>query len=110
MQRNSGKLSVAFLYDDSLDRPDGVSQYVRTLGAWLAKGGHKVTYLVGQSKLPSYAGGKVYSLSKNLPVSWGGSRLSISVFPKLKAIKKILDQEDFDVIHVQFPYSPFMAK
>ncbi len=111
MSRNSGqRLSVAFLYDDSLDKADGVAQYVKTLGAWLSAQGHDVSYLVGQSRLKSWEDGPVYSLSKNMRVAWGGNRLSISLLPRLKNIKRLLGERNFDVIHVQVPYSPFMAQ
>ena len=106
----SGKLDVALLYDDSLDNNNGVTQYIKTLGAWLTKHGHQVTYLVGESKVNTWAGAEVYSLSKNLKVSWGGNRLSMSLIPKLKTIKRVLKDKHFDVVHVQFPYSPFMAQ
>lgn len=106
----SGKLDVALLYDDNLDSSDGVAQYVKTVGAWLTQKGHRVTYLVGQSELETWAGGKVYSLSKNLPVAWGGNRLSVSLLPKLKTIKRLFKDKKFDIVHVQFPYSPFMAQ
>src|SRR5581483_4621761 len=103
-------LSIGFLYDDTLDKNDGVAQYVKTLGAWLTSQGHDVTYLVGNSKIREWKKGRVYSISKNLPVRWGGNRLSISLIPRVRLIKKILDHRKFDVVHVQSPYSPFMAK
>ncbi len=110
MAKDSGKLAVGFLFDDTLDSNDGVSQYVKTVGSWLTKNGHEVTYLVGESSLKTYAGGEVYSLSKNLGISWGGNRLSMSLIPRLGLIKKIVAEKDFDVVHVMFIYSPFMAQ
>lgn len=104
------KYSIGFLYDDSLDTSDGVAQYVKTIGAWLSANGHQVTYLVGESKLKTWAGGDVYSLSKNLNISWGGNRLSTPFAPKLKLIKRIIKKKEFDVVHVQVPYSPLMAQ
>ncbi|KKU19809.1 MAG: Phosphatidyl-myo-inositol alpha-mannosyltransferase [Candidatus Saccharibacteria bacterium GW2011_GWA2_46_10] len=106
----SGKLDVALLYDDSLDTTDGVAQYVKTIGTWLSQNGHRVTYLVGESNLNSWSGGKVYSLSKNLKVRWSGNRLSMALLPRLKTIKRLFKEQNFDVVHVQFPYSPFMAQ
>src|SRR3989344_7958692 len=49
------KLSVGFLYDDTLDSFDGVAQYVKTLGAWLSSQGHHVCYLVGQTKITNWS-------------------------------------------------------
>src|SRR5437763_979954 len=101
MEKNRTDLSVAFLFDDTLDSSDGVAQYIKTLGSWLAKNGHKVTYLVGESKTSVWAGGRVFSLSRNLKLAWGGNRLSMSLIADKKAINRVLLDNDFNVIHVQ---------
>ena len=98
------------MFDDTLDSNDGVAQYVKTLGAWLTSEGHKVSYLVGSSRTREWKEGRVYSLSKNLSLRWGGNRLSISLLPKIKLIKSILKNNQLDILHVQVPYSPFMAQ
>jgi len=41
---------IGFVLDDSLDKTDGVQQYVITLGQWFAKHDHEVHYLVGETK------------------------------------------------------------
>jgi phosphatidylinositol alpha-mannosyltransferase len=107
---NSGKLSVAWLYDDSLDTNDGVAQYVKTLGAWMTEQGHDVTYLVGETKIDSWHGAPVHTLSKNVRVRWGGNRLTIPLRPKATLIKGILSENRFDVVHVTVPYSPLMSQ
>ncbi|MBI2588615.1 glycosyltransferase family 4 protein [Candidatus Saccharibacteria bacterium] len=104
------KLVVGFLYDDTLDSSDGVAQYVKTIGAWLSEQGHRVIYLVGDTKTKNWAGGEVYSLSKNLKLSWGGNRLSMPILARKNLIRKILKQNQLDILHVQVPYSPFMAQ
>lgn len=104
------KLKVGLVFDDSLDSNDGVSQYVKTLGAWLSARGCHVSYLVGQSKLTNWHGGKVYSLSRNLPVRFNGNQLSIPLPANNRRIKKLLEREKFDVLHIMVPYSPFMAQ
>jgi phosphatidylinositol alpha-mannosyltransferase len=110
MTKSQRKLSIAFLFDDSLDSFDGVSQYVKLLGAYYTGLGHKVSYLVGETKMTEWAGGTVYSLSKNVRVSFNGNRLSMPLPASKKRIRQIVAAENFDVIHVQVPYSPFMAK
>lgn len=72
--------------------------------------GHSVSYLVGESKISGWQNGRVYSLSKNLRLSWAGNRLSISLIPRYKKIKQVIQARKFDVIHVQVPYSPFMSQ
>ncbi len=110
MKSGQKDLSVAFLYDDTLDSTDGVAQYVKTLGAWLNEQGHSVSYLVGETKMGQFAGGEVYSLSKNQTVNFNGNRLSIPLPANRRKIKQVLSGQRFDVVHVQVPYSPFMAK
>lgn len=103
------KLKIGLVFDDTLDSSDGVAQYVKTLGAWLSGQGHDVRYLVGETSLAEWSGGKIYSLAKNLGVRFNGNKLSIPGPASRRRIKRILDQEQFDVLHVQVPYSPLLA-
>lgn len=95
--------------DTTLDLDDGVQQYVKSLSRWLLKNNHEVKFLVGESKDEGEFKGNVISLSKNIVIKGNANKLSTSVFPNLKKMNKIIEEEDFDVIHVQMPYSPFMA-
>lgn len=106
----SGKLSVGLVFDDSLDSSDGVAQYVKTLGAWLSGQGHDVTYIVGQSTAKSWSGAKVISASVNLRIRWGGNRLSMPVWPNRRLIKRLIAEKNFDLLHIQVPYSPLMSQ
>jgi phosphatidylinositol alpha-mannosyltransferase len=72
--------------------------------------GHNVRYLVGETKMLQWAGGKVYSLSKNQKVTFNGNQARIPYPANKKNIKKVLEQEKFDILHVQMPHSPFMAQ
>lgn len=101
-------LKIGLVVDDTLDKTDGVQQYVLALGAWLSSNGHEVRYLVGETKRRDIPG--IYSLSRNVAVRFNGNRLSIPLPASKKAIRSIIRQEAFDVLHVQVPYSPFMAK
>lgn len=95
------------MLDDGLDKPDGVQQYILTLGTWYSAHGHEVHYLVGETKrtdLPN-----VHSLAKNVGVTFNGNRLTIPLPASKKGIKRVLKAEEFDVLHVQVPYSPFMG-
>lgn len=107
---NNRRIKVGFLYDDSLDGSEGVTQYVKTLGAWLETQGHIVSYFVGETKIKSWHNGKVYSLAKNLKVIFNGNRLSIPFPAKKSDIRKALQEANPDILHVQMPYSPFMSQ
>lgn len=100
-------LKIGFVLDDSLDTPDGVQQYVLTVGKWLSAQGHDVHYLVGQTHrtdIPNIA-----SLSKNVKVRFNKNRMSMPLPVSRKAMEQLLRREDFDILHVQLPYSPFLA-
>jgi phosphatidylinositol alpha-mannosyltransferase len=101
------KLKVGFVFDDSLDKPDGVQQYVLILGRWLTEQGHDVHYLVGETKRTDLQ--NLYSLARNVNVKFNQNRMAIPLPAKLAPIKEILKREQFDVLHVQVPYSPALA-
>jgi len=100
-------LKVAFVLDDSLDKTDGVQQYVLALGRWLHKEGHEVHYLVGDSRRTDIP--NIHSLSKNMHVRFNGNRMSMPLPTRKSAIRQLLQREQFDVLHVQLPYSPWLA-
>jgi len=101
------RLKIGFVFDDSLDKPDGVQQYILALGKWFTAQGHEVHYLVGETKRtdPDH----IHSLSRNMQVKFNGNRMSMPLPANLRAIKQLLEREQFDVLHVQMPYSPFLA-
>ncbi len=100
-------MKVGFVLDDSLDKPDGVQQYVITLGEWLRGQGHEVHYLVGQTRrrdLPH-----IHSLARNINVKFNKNRLSIPLPVNKVKLGKFLNREKFDVLHVQMPHSPMFG-
>ncbi len=100
-------MKIGFVIDDTIDKPDGVQQYVLVLGAWLTAHGHEVHYLAGESKRQDI--GIVHSLSKNVKVRFNGNRLTIPLPANNKVIAALLKREQYDVLHVQMPYSPMLA-
>jgi phosphatidyl-myo-inositol alpha-mannosyltransferase len=100
-------LKIGLVFDDSLDRPDGVQQYVLGLGSWLASQGHEVHYLAGETKRTDLP--HLHSLTRNVQVRFNGNRLSIPRLASKRAIRQLLSEVEFDVLHVMMPYSPMMA-
>lgn len=101
------KLKIGLVFDDSLDKPDGVQQYVLSIGEWLRTQGHDVHYLVGETKRTDLK--NLHSLSRNLNVKFNGNRMSMPLPTSSHKLKEFLDQQKFDILHVQLPYSPFLA-
>lgn len=100
-------MKIGLVLDDTLDTPDGVQQYVLQVGTWLSDQGHDVHYLVGnttRSDIPN-----IHSLSRNLGVRFNGNRMSMPLPTSTNKLRVFLAEMQFDVLHVQVPYSPFMA-
>jgi phosphatidylinositol alpha-mannosyltransferase len=102
-------MRIGFVLDDSLDKTDGVQQYVSTLAKWYVSQGHEVHFLVGETTTTEVAGGVVHSLSKNIKVRFNGNRLSIPLPGRTSQLRATVRALDLDVLHVQMPFSPFMA-
>ncbi|MFC8731961.1 glycosyltransferase family 4 protein [Luteimicrobium sp. NPDC057192] len=100
-------LAVGLLIDDSLDRPDGVQQYVLTLGAWLTARGHTVHYLTASSERTDLE--NLHVVGRTVNVRFNGNRLGTPrPVPRAEA-RDLVERLDLDVLHVQMPYSPFLA-
>ncbi len=102
------RLKVGLVLDSGLDKPDGVQQYILAIGEWLRGQGHEVRYLVGETSRSDIAG--VHSLSRNMTVRFNGNRGTIPLPTSKAKLAAFLRAEHFDVLHVQVPYSPFMAQ
>ena len=100
-------LRVGLVIDDSLDRPDGVQQHVLTLGAWLSGQGHEVHYLSSTTVRTDLA--NMHSLARNLRLKFNGNRLGIPLPAPARGITALLGSVDFDVLHINMPYSPLLA-
>jgi phosphatidylinositol alpha-mannosyltransferase len=100
-------LKIGFVLDDGLDSPDGVQQYILALGDWMSTRGHDVSYIVGQTARTDIPG--VHSMSRNMRVRFNGNRLSMPLPTSRAKLRRFLQTERFDILHIQVPYSPFMG-
>lgn len=101
-------MKIGLLVDDTLDKPDGVQQYVLAVGRWLSSQGHEVHYLAAQTQRTDIP--NIHSLSKNVAVRFNGNRLTIPLPVSRRAIRRIVDELSLDVLHVQMPHSPLFAQ
>ncbi|MDE0572331.1 glycosyltransferase family 4 protein [Demequina sp. B12] len=99
-------MKIAFVLDDSIDRPDGVQQYVLTLGAFMERAGHEVHYVCSEATRTDVT---VHSLARNVGVTFNGNGLRIPLPTSRKDLRAFLDEQRYDVIHVQIPHSPLFA-
>ena len=100
-------LTIGFVFDDTLDALDGVQQHITTIGTELARRGHDVHYLVGEthhSPVP-----QTVSLARNVMVSFNGNRMRIPLPVRKREIRAVLARNDYDILHIQAPYSPLFG-
>ncbi|HEY1064264.1 MAG TPA: glycosyltransferase family 4 protein, partial [Candidatus Saccharimonadales bacterium] len=100
-------MKIGFVFDDTLDNPDGIQQYMASLAAYYTQQGHDVHYLVGETTRTDVA--NVHVMSRNVKVTFNGNRLSIPLWASKKRVRQVLHDGRFDVLHVQVPYHPLMA-
>jgi phosphatidylinositol alpha-mannosyltransferase len=99
-------LSIAIVYDDSLDRPGGVAQHIEMLRRGLGARGHNVHVLVGETRSKDSS---CRSLARNVCVRFNGNALTVPLFASATQLDLALAEIAPDVLHVQLPYSPLLA-
>ena len=99
-------MKIAMVLDDSIDRPDGVQQYVLTLGAFFERQGHEVHYVCSEASRTDVT---VHSLARNVGVTFNGNGLRVPLPTSRSMLREFLERERYDVIHVQIPHSPLFA-
>lgn len=101
-------MKIGLVLDDTLDKPDGVQQHILTVGKYLKDQGHEVHYLVADTERKDVP--NVHSLGRFVNLRYNKNNVRTPLPVKRGKIKKLLEQEQFDILHVQLPYSPFLAK
>lgn len=102
-------LRIGLVYDDTIDRFGGIGLYVTTLGRAFTARGHHVEYLIGRSTMTEVDGAPVHSLARNVGVRFNGNELSMPLLTSGRRLDRTIAAGDYDVLHVQVPYSPIMA-
>jgi phosphatidylinositol alpha-mannosyltransferase len=103
----SRSLKIGFVLDVSLDTTDGVQQYVLGVGEWLRTQGYDVHYLVGNTLRTDIT--NVHNMGRNVTVRFNGNATGTPLPASTRKIREMLTTEQFDILHVQLPYSPFLA-
>lgn len=101
-------LKIAIVIDDSLDSTAGVQQYVMAVGRWMSEAGHTVHYLTSETKRTDIP--NIYSLAPKIKANFNGNTGGGTPLPmSTRRAKKINTEQKYDVLHIQMPYSPFLA-
>lgn len=100
-------MTIGYILDDNLDVADGVQQAVINIGEKMRSMGHEVHYLVADTKRSDLK--NVHSLVGQISLRFNGNSVRTPKLVSKSKIEKIFKRTDFDVLHVQMPYSPLFA-
>jgi phosphatidylinositol alpha-mannosyltransferase len=90
--------------------PGGVNEHVRFLYEVLRVHGHDVRIITSSHGLQRSSEGDVIRIGKGFSVPSNGSVGTITVSPRyVSQVKRVLDEECFDVLHFHEPFVPFLS-
>jgi phosphatidylinositol alpha-mannosyltransferase len=90
--------------------PGGVTQHVRYLYENLRLRGHDVRILTSSHGLQRASDGDVIRLGKGFSMPTNGSVGTITLSPRfISQVRRVLEQERFDVLHFHEPFVPFLS-
>lgn len=100
-------MTIGYVLDDTLDRSDGVQQAVLAIGERMSALGHEVHYIVPYTKRTDIS--NIHSVARTISLRFNGNSIRTPIWSSKKRIKSLFSEVKFEVLHVQMPYSPFMA-
>ena len=90
--------------------PGGVNQHVRYLYEHLRTRGHDVRIITSSHGLQRASSGDVIRIGKGFSVPANGSMGTVTLSPRyLSQARRILDEEQFDLLHFHEPFVPFLS-
>ena len=90
--------------------PGGVNQHVRYLYEHLRMRGHDVRIITSSHGLQRASSGDVIRIGKGFSVPANGSMGTVTLSPRyLSQARRILDEEQFDLLHFHEPFVPFLS-
>ncbi|MBM4432866.1 MAG: glycosyltransferase family 4 protein [Chloroflexi bacterium] len=102
------KIGLVCPYDFAY--PSGVANHVISLEHQFTKMGHEVKVIAPASRSVSACGGRFIQVGKPLPIPASGSMVRITLSMNLKSrVEEILEQENFDIIHLHEPLMPMLC-
>lgn len=93
----------------SWDVPGGVQFHIRDLAQELMSRGHHVSVIAPSENTDGLAD-FVHPVGAAIPIRYNGSVARLSFGPKVnREVKKWLDEQDLDVLHVHEPFTPSVS-
>jgi len=102
------KIALVSPYDFAY--PGGVNNHISALGRQLTQMWHEVKVIAPEAKGVSGFGDRFIPIGKPRPIPVAGSTIRVTISLRLASqIKAVLEEEDFDVIHLHEPFMPMLC-
>ena len=102
------KIALVSPYDFAY--PGGVTYHVSSLEQHFTRMGHEVKVIAPASKAITNLGDRFIRIGRPWPIPASGSISRIAISQTLfRAIKNVLDKENFDIIHLHEPLMPMLC-
>lgn len=99
-------MKIGLAIETTFDSDAGVQQYFKGLGRYLLSQGHDVKFLATFATDQGEFKGRIYSTGIVFNPFLNTTSIPIGLYSYTDRLKKILQEEKFDVIHVGIPVSP----
>ena len=101
-------MKIALVTPYEYPYPGGVTEHVAHLDHYFREQGHTVTIIAPSSEDAGGVEDNVIRISKSIvSLSFSGSTSRITLSPRIyRAVKRLLKEEQFDVIHLHEPFTP----
>lgn len=96
-------MKIGLVSSDALALPGGVQQHVRNLQRELTRSGHQVKIISPRYNNSKNLGKEVILLGGSVAIPGNDSRATLSVSYKPFAITRLLENENFDLLHFHNP-------
>jgi len=102
------KIALVSPYDFAF--PGGVINHISALEQQFTRMGHQVKVIAPASKAASSVDDRLIPIGKPRPVPTSGSIARVTISPWLSSrIKAVLNEENFDIIHLHEPLMPMLC-
>jgi len=102
------KIALVSPYDFTY--PGGVANHISSLERYFTQIGHEVKVIAPASRAVSTFGDRFIPIGKPRPIPSSGSITRITISLRLAStIKAVLDEEQFDIIHLHEPFMPMLC-
>ena len=102
------KIALVSPYDFTY--PGGVANHISALEHYFTLMGHEVKVIAPASKVVPDFGDRFIPIGKPRPIPASGSIIRVTISLRLAStIKAVLDQENFDIIHLHEPFMPMLC-